>query len=77
MDTLLEIGFASLTVMQQQLLQQDMERVSSTAGITVQYIRPASPLPLTVLGFSNQDGINTAVAAGIVAAKAPGVMKKG
>jgi predicted acylesterase/phospholipase RssA len=67
---LLDIGMASFTVMQQTLLQQDMQRVNKTPNVTVRYISPATPLPLTVLSFTDQSGIDQAFAAGMAAARA-------
>ncbi len=49
---LLEIGVASLTVMQQRLLQLDMELVKTDPNVKIQVIRPSAALTLGVLEYS-------------------------
>jgi len=75
-NNLLEIGLASLTVMQQKLLEQDMDSVNNNPAVTIRYIRPLTPLPVTVLGFNDQGGIDEAFEAGIAAAKTPKPLDK-
>jgi predicted acylesterase/phospholipase RssA len=75
-NNLLEIGLASLTVMQQKLLEQDMDSVNNNPAVTIRYIRPLTPLSLTVLGFNDQRGIDAAFEAGIAAAKTPKPLNK-
>ncbi len=74
---LLEIGLASLTVMQQTLLKQDMELVNKMPGVTIRYIRPAAPLALSVLAFSDQNSIDIAFEAGHTAANSATTLTKG
>jgi hypothetical protein len=62
--------------MQQKLLEQDMDSVNNNPAVTIRYIRPLTPLPLTVLGFSDQGGIDEAFEAGITAAKSPKPLDK-
>ncbi len=59
-STLADIGMASYTVMQQQLLALDTDIVANQSHAVVQTIRPAQPLALSLLGFNDQAGINSA-----------------
>ena len=67
--SILEIGVASLTLMQQRLLEQDMNSANRRAGVNVRYVRPPSALPMSVLDFGNQAAINAAFDSGQQAAQ--------
>ncbi len=66
---LAEIGMASFTVMQQTLLLQNMLSVNEDPNVSVKYVAPGAQLPVSVLGFSDQKGINRAFDAGVEAGK--------
>ncbi len=61
---LYEIGIASLSVMQQKILESDM-RLADSAGVTITAIRPSKPLELSVLDFANADAIDAAYQEGL------------
>ncbi|HTC30198.1 MAG TPA: patatin-like phospholipase family protein [Candidatus Acidoferrum sp.] len=68
-SNLIEIGMASFTVMQQTLLLQDTLSVNRNPSVRVRYVAPTAQLPVSVLGFNDQSGIDQAFAAGAEAAK--------
>lgn len=67
-NTLPEIGLAAYTVVQQQLLQLDME-IASAGGVDIRPIRPSSPLTVSLLGFDDQNAINSAFQQGYATVK--------
>jgi predicted acylesterase/phospholipase RssA len=69
-NNMLDIVFACYTVMQQQLLEQNMELVRATSGVKIKCIRPPTVLPLSLLEFENQPAINKAFDMGYAAAQA-------
>lgn len=66
---LVEIGMASFTVMQQTLLLQNMMSVNEDPNVSIKYVAPNAQLPVSVLGFSDQKGIDQAFDAGVEAAR--------
>ncbi|MGH7737683.1 MAG: patatin-like phospholipase family protein [Candidatus Tyrphobacter sp.] len=66
--TLEDIALASYTVVQQQLLRLDME-IARSKGVNVTSIQPSAPLTLSLLGFADQNGIDSAFELGYAAVR--------
>lgn len=63
-------------VMQQTLLLQNMLSVNEDPNVSVKYVAPGAQLPVSVLGFSDQKGINRAFDAGVEAGKKAAALAK-
>ncbi len=62
--SLADIGIASLSVMQQRILELDM-KLAQTSTATIKQIRPTKPIAVSVLDFNDAVGIAAAYADGL------------
>ena len=66
-----DILSASLDVMFQKILEDDMQLARQIPGVTINTVRPAAPLGIGVLEFSNAAAIEAAFQTGVAAGQHP------